>query len=162
VAFFSYAKSRNLKRFSIIRYHNIYGPRMGSEHVIPQFVERIVKKENPFRIFGGTQTRSFCYADDAIAATKLVMESSNTDGETIHIGRDDAEISISKLAENLFDISNFHPEIKMGKEAEGTAMRRCPDITKLRKLGFSPKIDLKVGLMKTYDWYRKDFEKKLN
>ena len=42
----SYAKSYNLNsRICVIRYHNIYGPRMGYEHVVPQFIERILKKE---------------------------------------------------------------------------------------------------------------------
>ncbi len=160
VAFFSYAKARNFKRFSIIRYHNIYGPRMGYEHVIPQFIDRILKKENPFRIFGGEQTRSFCYVDDAVAATKLVMESEKTNGGIIHIGRDDAEMKISKLAEELFDVADFHPRTKIEKEAEGTAKRRCPNISKLKKLGFKPKIDLREGLKRTYEWYKKDLMKK--
>ena len=156
VAFFSYAKARSLKRFSIIRYHNIYGPRMGHEHVIPQFIGRIVKKENPFKIFGSSQTRSFCYIDDAVKATQLIMESGKTDGEIVHIGRDDAEISIMELAEMLFGIAGFHPKIKIEKEAEGTVQRRCPDIGKLRKLGFRPNIDLDEGLKKTFEWYKKN------
>lgn len=160
VAFFSYAKARNFKRFSIIRYHNIYGPRMGYEHVIPQFCERILKKENPFKIFGGKQTRSFCYVDDAVDATKLVIESEKTNGKIIHIGRDDAEIKITELAEELFEIAQFHPKIKIETEAEGTAQRRCPDITKLKKLGFKPKVGLKEGLKKTFEWYKKDLMKK--
>ena len=155
VAFFSYAKARNFKRFSIIRYHNIYGPRMGYEHVVPQFIERIAKKENPFRIFGNS-TRSFCYVDDAVDATQLVMESDKTNGEIIHIGRDDGEIKIKELAEELFDIADFHPKIKLDKEAEGTVKRRCPDIAKLKKLGFNPKVSLKEGLERTFEWYQRD------
>ena len=158
VAFFSYAKTNNF-RFTIVRYHNIYGPRMGYEHVIPQFIERIVKKENPFRIFGSEQTRAFCYADDAVRATQLAMENEKTNNDIVHIGRDDAEIKIIDLAENLFDIANYHPRIKAEKEAEGTVQRRCPDTTKLKNLGFKPKVDLKEGLKRTYDWYKKDFEK---
>ncbi|MAG92077.1 epimerase [Candidatus Woesearchaeota archaeon] len=154
VAFFSYAKARKFKRFAIIRYHNIYGPRMGYEHVIPQFIERIAKKENPFRIFGKDQTRSFCFVDDAVQATQLVMKNEKTNGEIIHIGRDDSEIKIIDVAEKLFKIANFHPKLKVEKEALGTVKRRCPDISKLKKLGFRPKISLDKGLRKTYDWYK--------
>jgi len=50
-------------------------------------------------------------------------------------------------------------KIKIEKEAQGTVQRRCPDITKLRKLGFKPKVELRVGLKKTYEWYKKYFEK---
>ena len=158
VAFFSYAKTRNLK-FAIVRYHNIYGPRMGYEHVIPQFAERIVKKENPFRIYGSEQTRAFCYVDDAVTATQLVMEEEKTNNDIVHIGRDDSEIKIIDIANELFNISGFHPKIKIEKEAEGTVKRRCPDITKLKKLGFRPKVNLKEGLKRTYEWYKKDFKK---
>lgn len=159
VAFFSYAKARNFSRFAIVRYHNIYGPRMGHEHVIPQFIERAIKKENPFKIFGSQQTRSFCYVDDAIRATEMVMREDKTNGDITHIGRDDAEIKMIDLAEKVFDVAGYHPKIKIEKEAQGTVQRRCPDITKLKKLGFEPKIDLMTGLKKTYDWYKNDFEK---
>ena len=160
VAFFSYAKARNFDKFAIVRYHNIYGPRMGHEHVIPQFIERIVKKESPFKIFGSEQTRSFCYVDDAVKATQIVMESDKSNGEIIHIGRDDAEIKIIDLAQNLFGAANYRPKVKIEKEAEGTVQRRCPDITKLKKLGFKPKVGLKEGLKRTYEWYKKDFGNK--
>src|SRR3989344_686560 len=105
IAIHSYAKVYGMKNFSIIRYHNIYGPRMGFEHVVPQFIERIVKKENPFRIIGWEDTRSFCYIDDAVKATQLVMESEKTNGQTIHIGRDDGEIAILDMAKTLFKVT---------------------------------------------------------
>src|SRR3989338_9611649 len=60
VAVHSYARVHGMKNLVIIRYHNIYGPRMGKDHVIPQFIERIIKKETPFKIFGGQETRTFC------------------------------------------------------------------------------------------------------
>ena len=116
-------------------------------------------KENPFRIFGSEQTRSFCYVDDAVNAAQIVMESNKSNGEIIHIGRDDAEIKIIDLAENLFDAADCHPKIKIEKEAEGTVQRRCPDISKLKQLGFKPKVDLIDGIKKTYEWYKKDFGK---
>lgn len=154
IAIYSYAKAFNLKNFSIIRYHNIYGPRMGYEHVIPQFIERIVKKENPFKIYGGTETRTFCYIDDGIKATNLVMENKNANEQTIHIGRDDQEIKIIELAKSLFEIANFYPKIDIQPSPQGCVARRCPDITKLKELGYTPEINLKEGLRKTYDWYK--------
>jgi UDP-glucose 4-epimerase/UDP-glucuronate decarboxylase len=54
---------------SIVRYHNVYGPRMGKMHVIPEFIARILARENPFRIYGGQETRAFCYVEDAVEAT---------------------------------------------------------------------------------------------
>jgi len=155
VAMFSYAKSREMKRFTIIRYHNIYGPRMGNEHVIPQFIERIKKKEDPFTLFGGDNTRSFCYVEDAVEATQLVMEKPETDGQIVHIGRSDAEMKVSDLAKELFKITGFSPKVTVKPSPQGSVGKRCPDTTKLNSLGFKPKISLAEGLKRTYEWYSK-------
>ena len=157
IAFFAYAKAHDMKNFTIIRYHNIYGPRMGFEHVIPQFVERIVKKEDPFKLFGGEETRTFCYVDDGVKATRLVMEKEETNGEIIHIGRSDDEIKIIDLAKKIFEVVNTSPTIKIEKAPEGCVMRRCPDTTKLNKLGFKAEVDLKEGIKRTYEWYKDKF-----
>ncbi len=159
VAVHSYAKAYNLKNFVIIRYHNIYGPRMGFDHVIPQFISRIVKKESPFKIFGGQETRTFCYIEDAVRATRLVMESEKTNGQTIHIGRSDGEIKMIDLAKQLFDATNIssHPQIEILPAPAGSVLRRCPDTTKLKALGFKAKVSLNEGLKRTYDWYSGKF-----
>jgi len=157
VAMHSYAKAHNLEEFTIIRYHNIYGERMGFEHVIPQFIGRIEKKEDPFKIYGGLETRSFCYREDGIKATQLVMEDPRTNKQIIHIGRDDQEIKIIDLAKKLFEVAGVNPKIEIQPSPEGCVMRRCPDTTKLQQLGFSPKISLEEGLKKTYEWYKNKF-----
>ena len=153
VAIHSYSKVFDTNKFCIVRYHNIYGPRMGHDHVIPQVIERIINKENPFKIFGAHETRTFCYIDDAVFATQLVMESRETDGKTINIGRGDEEIRISDLAEKLFNIADYHPDIKHQPSPEGSVSRRCPDISKLMQLGFNPKVSLDIGLELTYNHY---------
>jgi nucleoside-diphosphate-sugar epimerase len=157
VAMHSYAFSYKMDNFVITRYHNIYGPRMGFEHVIPQFIERIVKKEDPFKIFGGKETRAFCYMDDGLRATQLVMESPRTNGKTIHIGRSDDEIKIKGLAKKLFKIAGVNPELEIFPAPKGSVKRRCPDTTKLQKFGFAPKVSLEDGLRQTYDWYKDKF-----
>src|SRR5207237_1177944 len=71
---------------TIVRYHNVYGPRMGFKHVIPHLVVRYRKKENPFKVYGHDQTRAFCYITDAVKGTVLAMEQPGTNGEIYHIG----------------------------------------------------------------------------
>lgn len=145
--------------YTIVRYHNSYGPRMGFDHVIPQFIQRILKKEEPFNLFGETETRAFCYISDTIEATKLCMESDKTNGEIVHIGNDKEEISMIELANLMFDTFNYHPKkIIFNESPEGCVKRRCPDITKLKNLtGYSPLVDLKDGLIKTYNWYERNY-----
>lgn len=147
---------------SIIRYHNSYGPRMGKEHVIPEFLMRIIKKEDPFKIFGADTTRSFCYIDDTIHATQQVMESEKTNGEIVHIGNDREEITMLDLAKKMFKLFNYQPKNLEIKEApEGSVKRRCPDLTKIRELvGYQPSVNLDEGLKKTYNWYQNYADKR--
>ncbi|MEK6941351.1 MAG: SDR family NAD(P)-dependent oxidoreductase [archaeon] len=152
LAFINYAKKYGFD-YSIVRYHNVYGPRMGFDHVVPEFIGRIKRKENPFKIFGGKQKRAFCYVSDAVAATIAVSNSKKANSQVFNIGAND-EIRILELAKTLFALTEFYPKIKLLKPPKGSVARRCPDISKLKKTcGFSPKISLNKGLLKTLDYY---------
>ena len=140
--------------FSIVRYHNIYGPRMGYEHVIPEFCVRILKRTDPFPIFGADGSRAFCYVDDAVEATKRVMESVATDGHIIHVGNPDEETTIEDLARRMFDLFDLHPTVEIHPAPRGSVKRRCPDISKLKKLtSYRPQVSLADGLRRTFAWY---------
>ena len=73
------------------RYFNVYGPRMGTDHVIPQLVERIRQREDPFRIFGAYQRRAFCHVSDAVAGTLALMSAEGSDPIIAHIGNEQEE-----------------------------------------------------------------------
>ena len=81
---------------TIVRYHNVYGPRMGFKHVIPHLAQRFLKNETPFKVYGHNQTRAFCYIDDAIKGTVQAMESNKTNGQIFHLGTEE-EGSIKEL-----------------------------------------------------------------
>ena len=141
-------------RWVIVRYHNVYGPRMGREHVIPTLCGRLLRREDPVVLFGASNRRAFCYIDDAITATRLVMESPRTDGEVINIGDDREELSIEALAKRLIRHAGYQPRIEVSDAPEGSAVRRCPDVSKLHRLtGFAPHVGLDEGLGITYEWY---------
>jgi len=159
--FVNYARKFNL-RTKIIRLHNIYGPRMGYEHVIPEFCRRILQKENPFKIFGGYQTRAFCYVDDAVSVMKSIMEKSGDLIEVFHVGNDLEEISINNLADKLFEIAQYFPKKQIEDAPKGSISRRCPSIEKLRsQLNYKPQIPLLEGLQKTFNWYQSDYDKNI-
>jgi len=150
----SYSKVFNNNNLVIVRYHNIYGPRMGFDHVIPQFIRRLRECKSSFDIFGSDESRTFCYVSDAVKATKLIMESPNTNSRTFNIGRQDCEIKIKDLAKKLFSISGQNPLIINKSSLAGSVARRCPDVSKLKMLGFLPTVDLDDGLKQTYKWYK--------
>ena len=139
---------------SVVRYHNVYGPRMGHRHVIPEFIARIRSRENPFRIYGGRETRAFCYIEDAVKATYLVATTSNCDKEIIHIGNSSEEIAIENLAKLMMDQMGEHFELVECGRRTGSVSRRCPDTSKLRNLtAFSANVNLEQGLRATIQWY---------
>jgi UDP-glucose 4-epimerase len=139
---------------TIARPYNIYGPRMGFEHVIPEFILRVLRREDPFNIKGGENTRAFCYVDDAVAALMGIVEEPKTVGETINIGNDTEEISMIDLAKKIFDMMNVHPKVLVQPAPEGSVSRRCPQLTKIKRLtGYRPKVSLDEGLHKTRVWY---------
>lgn len=156
--FIHYAKSFGL-RTVIVRPHNFYGPRAGFNHVIPQFIERIVKKVDPFPIYGADDTRSFCYIRDAVEAMQLVMASDKTDGEIYHIGTTE-ETVIRDLAEKLFKVSGWHPKkIEIHKSPKGSVKRRLADVSRIKKaVGWVAQINLEDGLSQTYEWYKDKFK----
>ena len=152
----NFAKKYNFKH-TIVRYHNVYGPDMGHEHVMPQFIRKLAKNEE-FLVEGdGTETRSFCFIDDAISATLLVHNDDSHRERIFNVGND-VESSISDLIKLLSEISgiSINPRFKP-KENPGTK-RRIPDISKAKSVGYIPKITLRDGLKITYDWYSKFYK----
>lgn len=138
--------------FVTVRFHNFYGPRMGEEHVLPQFIRRALAKTDPFPIFGGEETRAFCYVDDGVAGTIAAMRQGRP-GETYHIGTRD-ERKIADVARALFDVMGFHPALDIKPAPEGSVKRRAPDITKAeQELGYQPQVALEHGLKRMVEWY---------
>jgi len=140
-----------------VRYHNIYGPEMGYDHVVPQIVMRALRRESPFRIIGADQTRSFCFVADGAEATRLVMEAADArPGELVHIGDERGEIAIGTLYEMIFDVLGERPEaIESIAAPNGSVARRCPDTSRLFELtGYRAATPLAEGLAETVAWYR--------
>jgi len=153
----NYCRTRGVP-FRIIRYHNIYGIRMGYDHVLPEFFRRIYRREDPFKVFGGQETRAFCAVEDGVRATEAVMRSDQCNGEIIHIGNGTQEIKIIDLLEKVLTIADFHPQVDFQPSPAGCVMRRCPDTGKLRKLtGFQASISLEQALPPMFDWYMRRF-----
>jgi nucleoside-diphosphate-sugar epimerase len=149
----NYARRRGFE-FTILRYHNVYGPAMGWDHVIPQFIRRLELGEE-FTIQGdGEQARSFCYVDDAVAATVAAVEVPGAANEILNVGNPAEERTINELAELLARVAGKPVEPRhVTFEGEGTR-RRVPDVAKACELlGFSPEVELEDGLRRTYEWY---------
>ena len=147
------------ERVLIFRPHNIYGPDMGNEHVIPQLALRLnaLGKKQPsgklrFDIQGtGRETRSFCFIDDLVAGVMLMREKGEHLG-VYHVGTTE-EVAIADLAQRIAALAAREIEIVLGAAQPGGPQRRCPDISKLAKLGYAPRVTLDRGLPPTLAWY---------
>ena len=141
--------------FVVGRFHNVYGPRMGFDHVVPELSLRALARENPFKVYGLEQRRAFCYVTDAVEAMTRLMAAPKAAGRIVNIGNDAEEASIERLVDLVLRIAEFAPTIAGRPAPAGSPSRRCPDITRLRTLtGFAPKIDLDNGVRQTFAWYR--------
>ena len=155
--------SNILKKLLIFRPHNVYGPDMGFEHVIPELILKFLKiqkiKKVNLKIKGsGNETRAFNYIDDFVDGF-MIMLKKGKHLNIYNIGSDE-EISIKSLVKNISKISKIKINIQNSVIAKGGTLRRCPDITKLKKLGYKPKIKIKNGLIPMINWYKRNLNLK--
>lgn len=138
---------------TIVRYQNIIGPRMGFNHAIPHIVERFINNHDPFLVYGHSQTRAFCYIDDAVKGTIAAMESQSSNEQIYHIGNSQ-EITIDELTRYIGSIIGFKGEYKNAPTYPGSVNRRCPDISKAElDLGYAPEFSWQDAVQKTVEWY---------
>jgi UDP-glucose 4-epimerase/UDP-glucuronate decarboxylase len=153
-AFVHYARAKQLTTV-VGRFHNVYGPRMGADHVIPEMALRAMRGEDPFMVWGADQYRAFCYVDDAVEAMLGLMSSPAAAGQLVHIGDDTEQTNISDLAKLVLRATGASPTIQTAPAPAGSVARRCPDLAKLRRLtGYEPAVPLEEGIRRTVDWYR--------
>ena len=147
------------QRVMVFRPHNVYGPDMGMEHVLPQFILRAAQAiaatpsgPVPFPIQGdGSQTRAFIHVDDFTDGIMCMLAG----GEHLniyHIGNPQ-EITIREVATKVVGYLGREARIMEGPAPAGATPRRCPDIGKLAALGFRPRISFDQGLPSIADWY---------
>lgn len=154
---FNYARD-HYDRVQVFRPHNVYGPDMGWKHVLPQFITRAISGSEantgsvPFEIQGdGTETRAFCFVDDIVEGI-LTMYANGGHRAIYHIGNDE-EVTILELARRVGEALEVELDIQPGPAAAGGTPRRCPDISKMRNLGYQPRVNLEEGLRRTVRWY---------
>ncbi|MDP1608998.1 MAG: NAD-dependent epimerase/dehydratase family protein [Chlamydiales bacterium] len=160
-----YGKS-HFKRICLFRPHNVYGPDMGYEHVLPQFIVRAAELIElypsgrvPFPIQGsGEQTRAFIHIDDMVEGMILLLEKGEN-SQIYHIGNPE-EMTIAQLTKKIAAYFGREFSLQEGALQMGSTERRCPDISKIKSLGFSPKISLNEGLPSIIDWYTKHRKKR--
>ena len=141
----------------IVRYHNIYGPKGtykgGREKSPAAICRKVAEASNPgeIEIWGdGKQTRSYCYIDDCVRGTIMLMESDYD--KPLNIGSDRL-VTIDELADIVIKVSGKKITKRYNLNAPQGVRGRNADLTLVKKvLGWEPQISLEEGLRRTYQW----------
>lgn len=139
---------------------NLYGPGdnfdVQSAHVIPALMHRMhrAKKSggSEVAVWGsGTPRREFLHVDDLADAAVYLMEAYSGE-EQINVGTG-RDLTIAELAQAIREVTGFRGRLAYDRsKPEGTA-RKCLDVTRMSRLGWRAKIDLRSGLADTYRWF---------
>ena len=143
--------------FTIGRFHNVYGPRMGFEHVIPELIKKCTKNNEIIVQGDGNESRCFWYITDAIDGMILCTNHIDGRNEIFNVGNPRE----TKINGPIKIIEKIHkkPIVPIFKPFENAGTkRRAPELSKLKKLGYEPKILLEEGVEKTYNWCLKNLK----
>ena len=148
----AYHKVHNVN-VKIARIFNTYGPRMriNDGRAIPNFISQALRNE-PVTVYGdGSQTRSFCYVSDLAAGLyKLLVSRLN---EPVNVGNPQ-EMSLLELAQNIIKLTGTKSKIVFKPLPVDDPKVRCPEVTKISKLGWKPAVELDEGLKSTIEYFR--------
>lgn len=143
---------------------NLYGPNdnfdLESSHVLPalmrKFHEAKLNKLPSVQIWGsGTARREFLYVDDLADACLYLMRNYNENSH-VNIGTG-VEVSIKELAETLRDVIYPTATLEWDSARPDGTPRKLLDVKMLSDLGWSATIDLRSGIVDTYDWFAKNY-----
>ena len=147
-------------KFYSLQPTNLYGENdnfdLNSSHVIPALINKFhkakVNNKKSVEIWGsGKATREFMHVDD-LAEAIFFLSNKNLNHNVLNIGTGE-EISIKNLAKKISKISNYNGRIKFNTKLPDGTPRRIVDSSKLKKMGWKPKIYLDEGLEKTYGYF---------
>ena len=143
----------------IIRPHNLYGPRMGMRHVIPQLIDRIrsTPKGGSLEVFSPEHTRTFCYVEDAVRQICALAFREDLKENVFNIGTETPEIKIFELADKIAKMM-YRGDIRLvkGGITQGSPSRRCPDTKRIDQImGDTNRVSLEEGLKATLSYYIK-------
>lgn len=135
-----------------LRYFNVYGPRQNPDSqyaaVIPRFIVRVARGNPPVIYGNGEQTRDFTYVRDVVQANLIAAQADATG--IFNIGRGEGN-SINKLAETIINVMEKDLQPVYEPPLPGDIEHSLADISKAKKMGYSPEFSLEIGLKETIE-----------
>ena len=143
---------------------NLYGPNdnfdLATSHVLPAMIAKFHDALNhsehwEVKLWGdGSAMREFLHVDDLAEACYLCMQNYN-ESEHINVGTGQ-DITIKELAQTIADVVGYNRDIEWDTTKPNGTPRKVLNVDKIRSLGWEPKIGLREGIEKTYEWYKKN------
>lgn len=160
----SYRKQYNRRWISLMP-TNMYGPRdnfdLETSHVLPAFINRFVSARNQnadsVTLWGtGKPRREFLHTRDLAEA--VLLAANKYDGDShLNVGSS-SEMTIRELAELVAELSHFKGAIQWDVTKPDGTPRKVLDISRLKALGWSPRISLRDGIAETIRWFESNFK----
>lgn len=150
-----YSELHDLDTISL-RYFNVFGPRQYGDSAYSTVISawcNAIKTSQPLRVDGdGTQSRDFCYVDNAVAANILAANSNRRfEGEAVNIAHGVTR-SINEIL-NVFT-HQFNTKLEYSQTRQGDVYMTHADITRAYELlGYTPSVSFKEGLNATLKWW---------
>lgn len=148
---FAFAHTYGLRTCSL-RLFSIYGPRQ-TKQVVFDLIRKIQANPAELALYGdGTQERDFSHVRNVVDAFLLAAEKAEFQGETYNVAGDEI-VSIRGLADILCAAMGASPRLVFSGKRPGDSQRWVADTSRLRALGYRPRIGLREGLLDTIGWY---------
>jgi len=121
--------------------------------LVRRFVDAVDDGADAVTVWGtGAARREFMHVDDAARAMLFVMERYDA-GEMLNVGWGE-DVSIKELAETIAGLAGFAGRLTWDRTKPDGMPRKCMDVTRMRALGFAPRITLREGIERTIGEYR--------
>lgn len=145
---------------------NLYGPNDNFNLETSHALAALLRKAHEAKVSGarklvvwgsGEPRREFLHVDDLAAACLFLLEKYDSP-EIINVGCGE-DLSIRELAGLICDVIGFDGDLTWDTTKPDGAPRKLLDVTKLNQLGWRPRISLREGIARTYDWFLKNFNR---
>jgi len=146
---------------------NLYGPNdnfdLETSHVLPAMIAKFHgtlqhSEHYEVKLWGnGSAMREFLHVDDLAEACYTCMQVYN-EAEHINVGTGE-DVTIKQLAETIADVVGYTRDIDWDTTKPNGTPRKVLNVDKIKALGWEPKISLREGIEKTYEWYKENVGK---
>jgi nucleoside-diphosphate-sugar epimerase len=143
--------------YTIVRPHNVYGPRMGMAHVIPQLLERAYRtpEGSALKVYSPDHMRTFCFIEDAVEMLMRLLVNDAAKYQVVNLGSETPEYKMRQVAQIVIATIGKNLSLNEMPPTPGSPPRRAPKMARMTELtGFSARVSLQEGIEKTFKWYR--------